>query len=142
MTLALRRHVLAIVLITLSVATVFSNTLDNPYHFDSIYRLETNSHIDRLFPVSRFFLDKQTNSSAGHIAEYRPMMTLSHAMDVQLAQRLGVERLAIHHLGNMAIHVASSILFYILLLRLLSRFVPAGPLRSLDWRGHFVCGSA
>ncbi len=109
-------HVFALSVLT---SVVFSNTLDNTYHLDSIQRVAENTEIDRFWPPSRFFTDVRTGSTIPQIAAYRPMMPLSHAINSELAQATGTSRLAAFHVGNIAIHIASTILVYFLFCLLL-----------------------
>ena len=100
-------HLSLLILVT---AMVFSNTLDNDYHLDSIFRVKNNTEIDAFWPPLRFFTDKRTGSTSSTITEYRPMMPLSHAINSEIARATGTNRLAGFHVGNIAIHIGSSIL--------------------------------
>lgn len=101
---------------------VFSNTLDNDYHLDSIHRVKENTEIDRFWPPARFFTDKRTGSTVPQIAEYRPLMPLTHAINSEIARATGTSKLAGFHVGNVVIHLGSTILMYYLFLVLLSHW--------------------
>ena len=108
---------------------VFSNTLENGYHLDSIHRVAKNTEIDRFWPPSRFFTDVRTGSTVPQIAEYRPMMPLSHSVNIEIARAIGADRLAALHVGNIAIHAASVTLLYFLFTMLIAGWaVPSGTL--------------
>jgi len=114
-------HIYLLILIT---SLVFSNTLDNAYHLDSIYRVENNTEINKFWPPVRFFTDARTGSSIPQIDEYRPMMPLSHAINNEIARATGTNRLAGYHVGNILIHIGSGILAYFLLGFLIKNWRP------------------
>ena len=103
-------------------ALVFSNSLRNGYHLDDFYRVTQNFELERFWPPTRFFTDIGTGSTLSTIAEYRPLMPLTHSLDLHLADALGISRLTLFHLTNITIHVGSTILVYLLLLRLLTHW--------------------
>jgi tetratricopeptide (TPR) repeat protein len=114
-----RLHLTLLILIT---SIVFSNTLDNTYHLDSIYRIQNNTEINKFWPPSRFFTDVRTGSSIPQIAEYRPMMPLSHSINSEIAAATGTSKLVGFHVGNIAIHIGSTILVYFLCCLLISNW--------------------
>lgn len=103
-----------IALLIAIISLVFSNTLDNSYHLDSIHRVEINSEINEFWPPMRFFTDIRTGSTVPQIAEYRPTMPLSHAINSEIAKATGTSKLAGFHVGNIAIHIGTAILAYFL----------------------------
>ena len=109
-----RSTALHILLLLFAVGIVFSNTLENDYHLDSVYRIEQNTEIDRFWPPARFFTDRRTGSTIPQIAEYRPMMPLSHAINSEISRLVGANRLAGFHAGNILIHALSAVLAYFL----------------------------
>jgi len=119
-------HIALLIIIT---SIVFSNTLDNTYHLDSIYRVQDNTEINEFWPgpPTRFFTDVRTGSSIPQIAEYRPMMPLSHAINSEIATATGTGKLAGFHVGNIAIHIASSILVYFLFCLLINNWAGVKP---------------
>lgn len=119
---ALSRQAICITLLVLISAWVFSNTLDNEYHLDSIHRVEVNTEIDHFWPPDRFFTDIRTGSTVPQIAEYRPMMPLSHSINYQIAKAFNVSRLAGFHIGNIAIHISTTVLIYFLFNLLVSNW--------------------
>ena len=112
-------HLALLILIT---SIVFSNTLDNTYHLDSKPRVENNTEINEFWPPARFFTDKRTGSIIPQVAEYRPLMPLSHSIDSEIARVTGTSKLAGFHVGNIAIHIGSAILVYFLFCLLLSNW--------------------
>lgn len=107
-------HYVYIALLILITSIIYSNTLDNTYHLDSVYRVQNNTEIDKFWPPIRFFTDVRTGSTNPKIAEFRPLMPLSHAINSEIAQFAGIGRLAGFHIGNIAIHICSTILVYFL----------------------------
>ncbi len=112
-------HLLVLILVT---SVVFSNTLDNDYHLDSIPRVKENTEIETIRPISRFFTDVNTGSTVKTIAEYRPLMPLSNAINIKIARATGVKRLTGLHLGNIAIHIGTVVLVYFLFCLLLGNW--------------------
>ena len=106
------KHLLHLALLKAITAIVFSNTLENDYHLDSIHRVKANTEINEFWPPVRFFTDVRTGSTISQIAEYRPFMPLSHAINNEIVEATGTSKLAGFHVGNIAIHIGSSILAY------------------------------
>lgn len=59
----------------------YSNSLDNAFHFDDSHVIENNLYIRSLAHVPRYFTDAYTFSSLPQNATYRPLVTLSLALD-------------------------------------------------------------
>src|ERR1051325_1227102 len=68
---------LAIVLIL----AAYANSLDNSFHFDDAHVIQTNLFIRSLAYAPRYFTDARTFSSLPQNATYRPLVTLSLALD-------------------------------------------------------------
>ena len=145
-------HILLLVFIT---AMVFSNTLNNEYHLDSFHRVAKNTEINHFWPPNRFFTDKRTGSTVPQIAEYRPIMPLTHSINSEISRATGTSKLAGFHVGNIVIHTGSVILAYFLFLFLLNQwgkgqasetFVTDNAIRallaSLIFAIHPIAGSA
>ncbi|RKZ04850.1 hypothetical protein DRQ25_16825, partial [Candidatus Fermentibacteria bacterium] len=112
-------HLTLLIVVT---SLVFSNTLDNGYHLDSFHRVASNTEINTLWPPSKFFTDIRTGSTVPQIAEYRPIMPLSHAINSEISNATGTSKLAGFHVGNIAIHIGSTILIYFLFCLLLGNW--------------------
>ncbi len=112
-------HVCVLILIT---SLVFSNSLENAYHLDSFHRVKSNTEINKFWPPARFFTDLRTGSTVPQIAEYRPMMPLSHAVNSEIARATGTTKLKGFHIGNIAIHISTTILVYFLFCLLISNW--------------------
>jgi hypothetical protein len=109
-------------LLILIASLVFSNTLENTYQLDSVPRVGNNTEISEFWPPARFFTDIRTGSITPQIAEYRPLMPLSHSINSEIARATGTSKLAGFHVGNIAIHIGSAILVYFLFCLLLSNW--------------------
>jgi len=109
-------------LLIVITSIVFSNTLENTYQLDSVNRVGKNTEINKFWPPARFFTDKRTGSITPQIAEYRPLMPLSHSINSEIARATGTSKLAGFHVGNIAIHIGSTILVYFLFCLLLSNW--------------------
>ncbi|HEY0159095.1 MAG TPA: tetratricopeptide repeat protein [Thermoanaerobaculia bacterium] len=59
----------------------YANSLDNSFHFDDAHVIESNLFLRSLGNVPRFFTDPNTFSSLPQNATYRPLVTLSLALD-------------------------------------------------------------
>ena len=114
-------------LLVLVPVLVFSNTLENGYHLDDAYRIKTNTELDRVAPIWRHFLDPYTSTSHPPIAQYRPFLPLSYTLTHALADATGVSRLAMSHVGNIAVHIGCVLLLYLLGCELLRRHAPPDP---------------
>jgi Flp pilus assembly protein TadD len=63
------------------VLAAYAGSLDNSFHFDDSHVIENNLHIRSLEHVPRYFTDADTFSSLPQNATYRPLVTLTLALD-------------------------------------------------------------
>lgn len=63
------------------IAAAYANSLHNSFHFDDAHVIETNAAIRSLANVPRFFTDAHTFSSLPQNATYRPLVSLTLALD-------------------------------------------------------------
>jgi tetratricopeptide (TPR) repeat protein len=63
------------------IAAAYANSLHNSFHFDDSHVIESNVYIRSLHNVPLFFQDAHTFSSFPQNATYRPLVTLSLALD-------------------------------------------------------------
>ena len=129
---------LAVLLLVLVPCLVFSNTLNNSYHLDDFGRIAENPEIDQVFPLHRHFLDPRTSSSIPTIVQYRPLLPLSLSINAALGEAVGLERLTAFHIGNILIHVLSSLLLYFLLRELLAHWSGAHLLIRRQGEAAFI----
>lgn len=79
---------IACVLAAALVVGAYANSLDNAFHFDDSHVVVSNIYIRSLANVPRFFTDANTFSSLPQNATYRPLVTLSLALDYALGKGL------------------------------------------------------
>jgi tetratricopeptide (TPR) repeat protein len=65
----------------LLIVAAYANSLGNAFHFDDSHVIESNLFLRSLGNVPRFFTDPNTFSSLPQNATYRPLVTLSLALD-------------------------------------------------------------
>ena len=106
-----------IVLLVLLSCAVYSNTLNNSFHLDDFYRVVNNPGIEKVWPISRHFVDPSTMSTLPRITEYRPMLPLSLSINYAIS---GLS-LPGYHLVNIGIHTLAAIVIYFLCLELLGQ---------------------
>ena len=123
-------HRLALVLLVALPALVYANTLRNGYHLDDDYRIVGNPELERVWPPWRHFFDKSTGSTLPSLAQYRPMLPLTLSVNHWLSDLLGADRLRGLHVGNILIHLLSTVLLYLLFRELLACFEPEHPRKT------------
>lgn len=72
--------ILALIAAALIVAA-YANSLHNEFHFDDSHVIVNNVYIRSLRNIPRFFTDAHTFSALAQNATYRPLVTLSYAID-------------------------------------------------------------
>ena len=80
-----RNDLLAAALGAAALLFVYSNSLHNVFHFDDLHVIVNNVSIRSLHNVPLFFRDAYTFSSIPEHATYRPLVTLTYAIDYALA---------------------------------------------------------
>lgn len=70
------------------LVTAYANSLQNAFHFDDLHVVEQNHYIRSLEHVPRYFTDAHTFSSLPQNATYRPLVTLSLALDYARGEKL------------------------------------------------------
>lgn len=75
--------ILAIILVVVTV--VYSNHFNNPFHFDDFHTIQENPYIRSLKNIRLFFTDPSTYSFMPTNQNYRPVTTLSVAIDYFIA---------------------------------------------------------
>jgi tetratricopeptide (TPR) repeat protein len=79
-----KRLALAAVLILAAVTLTYSNHFENGFHFDDFHTVNNNPYIRSLHNAKLFFLDPATFSVLPANRTYRPLVTLSLAIDYWL----------------------------------------------------------
>ena len=109
--------------LVLIVFLTYSNHFNNPFHFDDFHTIVSNEYIRDLGNTFLFFKDATTTSTHPSNQAYRPLTTLSLAIDYRLGK--GVESTFYFHLSNFLWFLI--ILFMIfLLMKIISEGLFAG----------------
>jgi tetratricopeptide (TPR) repeat protein len=88
------RFVLACAAAIVLISAAYANSLHNSFHFDDSHVIENNLYLRDLSFVPRYFTDAHTFSSLPQNATYRPLVTLSLALD--FAQRHSLDPRPFH----------------------------------------------
>jgi tetratricopeptide (TPR) repeat protein len=90
----------------------YANFFGNAFHFDDFHVLEQNLYIRSLANVPRFFLDAHTLSSLPSNSVYRPLVSLSLALDYSIAGGLDPGAFHVTQLGLLLILAAGLVGLY------------------------------
>jgi tetratricopeptide (TPR) repeat protein len=93
-----------VILVTLAVASYWTS-LDNGFFYDDIPRIVENPGIRQLTPVSRFVTDPRLSAVEKRLANYRPILSLSLALDYAR----GELDPAIYHQTQLTTHAAATL---------------------------------
>ncbi|MEA2162299.1 MAG: protein O-mannosyl-transferase [Thermoanaerobaculia bacterium] len=85
---ASRQFLIAAALAAAAIVFVYSNSLHNTFHFDDHHVIVNNVFIRSLQNVPLFFRDAHTFSTRADHATYRPLVTLTYAIDYAVAGSL------------------------------------------------------
>jgi hypothetical protein len=99
---------LLLFLIVVVTVAVYTNSLDNSFHYDDIHSLVQNPHIRSLSNLPAFFYDSQTFSGWGDRAMYRPLVLASYALN----HATGGYQVRGYHLVNLVVHLLNVILVF------------------------------
>src|SRR3990172_12565871 len=125
--MSFQAKILPFLLITLLSGLIYFNSLENPFHFDDSHHIIDNPHIRSLRDVPNLFTDTRTFSVwPGNNRHYRPLLLLTHVINYALG---GLNPIG-YHLVNLAFHVGSAFLVFLIVQTML---VP--PLLSSPHKG-------
>ncbi len=85
---ASRPFLVAAALAAAAIVFVYSNSLHNAFHFDDRHVIVNNVFIRSLRHVPLFFRDAHTFSTRADHATYRPLVTLTYAIDFAITRSL------------------------------------------------------
>jgi tetratricopeptide (TPR) repeat protein len=91
----------------------YANSLHNSFHFDDSHVIENNLYLRSLSYLPRYFTDAHTFSSLPQNATYRPLVTLSLALDY--ARGGGLDPHAFHVTQIVLMLVTGALLFFFFL---------------------------
>lgn len=80
---------------------LYSNALNNPFHYDDLHSIRYNPHIRSLDNVPHFFTDLHTFSSERSGTMFRPLLLCSYALNYALHG----EGVAGYRLFNIVLHI-------------------------------------
>lgn len=105
-------HIALLIGMLVSIFASYSNHWDNEFHFDDRHTIQKNTHIRSLDDWTKFFTDSQTYSALPLNTSYRPLCTLSVAIDAAMSG----EKLDpfYFHLTNFGGHLLLSLLLILL----------------------------
>jgi tetratricopeptide (TPR) repeat protein len=85
---ASRKFLVAAALAAAAIVLAYSNSLHNTFHFDDHHVIVNNVFIRSLQNVPLFFRDAHTFSTRADHATYRPLVTLTYAIDFAVTRSL------------------------------------------------------
>ncbi|HEX3576941.1 MAG TPA: tetratricopeptide repeat protein [Thermoanaerobaculia bacterium] len=83
---ASRKYLIAAALAAAAIVLAYSNSLHNTFHFDDHHVIVNNVYIRSLRNVPLFFCDAHTFSTRADHATYRPLVTLTYAIDYAITR--------------------------------------------------------
>jgi Flp pilus assembly protein TadD len=81
-----RHHIIALGMLLSALLITYSNHFQNTFHFDDVHVVQSNIFIQSLENIPLFFKDPSTYSSVSRNQQYRPMVSVSLAIDYWLAK--------------------------------------------------------
>jgi Flp pilus assembly protein TadD len=122
----------AIAVAVIAFAVAYSNSLNNAFNFDDSHVVEQNLFIRDLANIPRFFTDARTFSSLPQNATYRPVLSITLAVDYWLAGGLTPRQ---YHLTQLVLFAVLGGLLALFYARLLRRSDEAAP---VEWVALFA----
>lgn len=101
----------------LLLVVAYSNHFHNSFHFDDDHVIESNLYIQSLKNIPLFFTDARTFSSLPANSTYRPIVTLSLALDYWLGRGLNPWQF---HLSQFLMLITLGLLLYLFFLKILN----------------------
>lgn len=122
-------------LLALLVTMVYANHFHNEFHFDDSHAIQSNAAIKDLSLWQTYFTDPTTHSSLPTNQAFRPLLTLSFAIDYRLAGN-SLDPF-FFHLSTFIWFLLQGVLMYVLFLHLLQL---SRPHRLNAWAALFMVG--
>jgi tetratricopeptide (TPR) repeat protein len=113
-----RRFVGACIAAVLLFAAAYANSLDNAFNFDDGHVIEQNLFIRDLANIPRFFTDARTFSALPQNATYRPVLSVTLAVDYWLAGGLTPR---VYHVSQLLFFALLGVLIAVFYRRLFAR---------------------
>jgi len=109
-----RANWLHLLLLSLCVAAIYANSLQNTFHYDDYHSLTENIAIRKLANIPSFYKDPQSFSSKPGVKMIRPILLTSFAFNYAWSQYKAWS----WELVNVGIHLLNVLLLYIFLVHL------------------------
>ena len=94
------------------IVAAYANSLHNSFHFDDAHVIENNLYLRSLDNVPRYFTDAHTFSALPQNATYRPLVTLSLALDYARTHSLDPRPFHVTQIALLLITGALLLLFF------------------------------
>lgn len=112
-----KKIIVAVVVLFAIGFVLYGNTLHNSFIWDDHFNIENNTFIKSLNKIGQYFSHDLVAGAGETVGWYRPLLLLSYAFDYQI---WGLNVVG-YHLGNILIHIASAIVLFFIVIRLLRR---------------------
>lgn len=129
------RLILAAAALVVMITAAYWNHFHNVFHFDDSHVIQSNDAIRDLSLWPRYFTDASTHSSLPTNQGYRPLLTLSFAIDHAIAG--GLEDTFWFHMSTFVWFLLQGVLMFFLFRNLMDRAVPH---RLNPWAALFAVG--
>jgi len=110
-----------LIFILILVTLVYSNHFNNPFQFDDSHTIENNIYIKSLKNIPLFFKDASTTSSLPSNQTYRPMVSVTLALDYALGKGLNP---FYFHLSMFFWYLLQLVLMFFMFIKILNTFSP------------------
>lgn len=106
-----RAHAVFVLVLAAAALLAYSNNFTAEFVYDDYPFILENPAVRTLSDAGRFFLDRESFSDKGQYIIYRPLATLSFALNYRLSGYSS----AAYHTANIALHVACGLALYVFL---------------------------
>ncbi|MBI5756877.1 MAG: hypothetical protein HZA12_08125, partial [Nitrospirae bacterium] len=110
------KKVVVLAFLIFLTSLVYSNSMGNGFHFDDYHHIVDNPRLKDIRNIPSFFLDITSFSKTWGGNHYRPLLLTTHALNYYF----GRLRPAGYHIVNLAFHVGSAFLLFLILKAMLS----------------------
>lgn len=112
----MKKHAVILIIFILVGFGIYFNSLQNGFHYDDQHHIVRNSYIQSPGNIPYFFTEHRMFSAlSGVVLHYRPLVMVSYALNFYFGQ----SDPAGYHLVNLALHVGSAFLLFLIVEALL-----------------------
>lgn len=108
-----RWFLLAAITLFLGIIGTYANHFDNDFHFDDQHTIVDNVYIHSLKNTGKFFTDVETRSTLPANRMYRPLLTLSYAVDYWMGGGLKPFYFHLTSFGGFLLQLAAMYFFFL-----------------------------